>query len=126
MHDEQSDDLTPEETDRLAALPRETAPPPELEERVVAGLRAQGTIRAGGGGAWKNAAAVAAMLLLAVSIGYAAGLRAAQDPADISPGPAPAADDSPDLGPADGRSPPTTTTRSALLPAARCCATGTS
>ena len=105
MHDEQSDDLTPEETGRLAALPRETAPPPELEERVVAGLRAQGTIRAGGGAAWKNAAAVAAMLLLAVSLGYVAGLRAGTpDPTDISPGTAPTADDSPDLGPADGRS----------------------
>ena len=78
MRNENDDDLTPDEMELLAALPGEATPPPELEERVVAGLRNQGDIRPRP--AWKGKAAVAAMLLVSVSLGYIAGLRSSLSP----------------------------------------------
>ena len=54
MQDDYEDDLTADEKEALAALPDEAAPPPELEERVVAGLVALGMIRRGG---WPKIAA---------------------------------------------------------------------
>ena len=79
MRNENDDDLTPDELRLLAALPGEATPPPELEERVVAGLRHQGDIRPRP--AWKKTVVVAAMLLVSVSLGYIAGLRSGTSPA---------------------------------------------
>ena len=86
MRNENDDDLTADETELLAALPGEATTPPELEERVVAGLRNQGDIRPRP--AWKRMAAAVAMLLVSVSLGYIAGLRS-------SPLPPPATDTRP-------------------------------
>ncbi len=86
MRNEDDDDLTPDEMEALAALPGTATPPPELEERVVAGLRNQGDIRPRP--AWKRTAAVAAMLLVSVSLGYFAGLRSGTStPPAIDSGP---------------------------------------
>ncbi|MGD8817699.1 MAG: hypothetical protein PVJ51_10975, partial [Acidobacteriota bacterium] len=74
MQDDNRDDLTPEQQALLEALPRETAPPPELEEHVVDALHARGLIRESP--AWGKLAAMAATLLLAVSAAYLFGLRA--------------------------------------------------
>ena len=60
-------ELTAEEAAALAGLRHETAPPPELEDRVVAALRRRGLIRAQR--AWTRAAAIAATLLLALAVG---------------------------------------------------------
>jgi len=44
MTDHPKEELTREEMDALRALPRETPPPPDLEERVVGELRQRGLI----------------------------------------------------------------------------------
>lgn len=86
MPDEREDDLRPEHEEALAGLRRAVEPPAELEERVVAELAGRGMIRrASGQGRW---AAMAAVLLLAAALGYAAGWRAGTRSAPGAPAPA--------------------------------------
>lgn len=70
-----NDDLTPDERDAFAALPREELPPPDLEERTVGALRARGLLgapAAKGRGGWRLAGgglALAATLACAAVVG---------------------------------------------------------
>lgn len=91
MPDEREDDLRPEHEEALAGLRRAVEPPAALEERVVAELAGRGMIRRASG--WGRWAAMAAVLLLAVALGYASGWRAGtQGPAvTADPGDAPGA-----------------------------------
>ena len=70
-------DRQPGQTD-LAALPREMAPPPELEDRTVAALRAEGLLRTGSrtSGSWFPRLAAALLLI-------AAGLAVGRWSADV-------------------------------------------
>jgi hypothetical protein len=73
----------------LAALPREEAPPPELEGRVVAALAERGLLRrrrGGGAGGW---ASLAAASLLAFAVGWLArgGPSSGGPPAAATAGP---------------------------------------
>jgi hypothetical protein len=81
------DELTPEEREAFAALPRETAPDSLLEERIVARLRARGVLRPARrrglvlSPAWISVAAAAAVVLVAGAfvMGQATGTRRAMD-----------------------------------------------
>ena len=55
----------------LSRLPRELAPPPGLEDRVVASLRSEGLVHPGS--TWTRKAAVAAAAVLVFAGGYALG-----------------------------------------------------
>lgn len=67
------DDLTPEERDALARLPREAEPPPELEDRVAAELRRRGLLRSRRRG-WIAGRLAAAVVLFAAGLGAGAVL----------------------------------------------------
>lgn len=85
MHDETSQEFSPEELEALRALSHERQPSPELEERVVAALEERGLIRAP---AWRRWGAVAAVALVTLAAGFAAGrfsLPSAPAPVDESP-----------------------------------------
>jgi hypothetical protein len=59
---ESNDELTPEERATIGALPREAWPPPGLEERTVAALRARGLLHSGRSGRhWRGIQLVAGL-----------------------------------------------------------------
>jgi hypothetical protein len=88
-HDQDRDDLTPEEREAFAALPRERVPPGGLEDRVVDALRDEGLLassfpRAGAVRStrgWLVAAAAAGLALFAsgVATGQWMGTRSTAD-----------------------------------------------
>ena len=88
MRNDHDEELTPEERRLLDALPREESPPPALEERVVAGLQAEGQIRAAP--ARRRWPAIAAMLAISIALSFFAGTRfgAAGSPPSPPAGPA--------------------------------------
>jgi hypothetical protein len=65
----EDDELTPEEEAALRALSREAKPPPALEERVVAALRARELLARRGPHFWRGLAAAVALF----AVGLAAG-----------------------------------------------------
>jgi hypothetical protein len=76
--------LPPEERDALDRLPREAAPPPHLEDRVVAALRRAGHLPPRRGpSAWRRLAAGVALLIAGVAIGR---LTTASPDASSEPG----------------------------------------
>ena len=88
MHDDDPrDELSATEMRAFAALPREQTPPPSLEERTVARLRAQGLLpipitmarRHRWGGPWLAGAVAAGLALFAsgVAVGQFLGTRTA-------------------------------------------------
>ena len=88
------DELTPQERDALASLPKEKAPSALLEERVVGSLRQHGLLGSREGHrfirftAWRIAGAIAACAVLVLS-SFALGFRAGSRPAHVSQTPAP-------------------------------------
>lgn len=72
-HHDADDELTAEERNAFASLPRERIPPAALEERVVGSLRAEGLLgaprrRRGPGGPWIAAALAAGIALFASGV----------------------------------------------------------
>lgn len=83
------EDLPPALADALQALPRETPPPPELENRAVSALTRRGLLVAPSGSGrpvrrWLLRSAVAALLLVA---GWLGGRRSAPPPIPASTAP---------------------------------------
>jgi len=76
MHDDHDEELSAAQREALGSLPRETPPPPALEERVVAALRTRGAVRDGGGRRWPKIAALAASLAALVALAYFVGAQA--------------------------------------------------
>lgn len=72
MQDDPDNDLNSDELQALAALRQAVEPPSQLEQRVVAELAERGLTRRGP--EWWRAAAVAAALMMAAALGYAAGV----------------------------------------------------
>ena len=72
-----TDDLDEPLARRLAALPHELAPPPALEERVVASLKTRGLLGKRGSRLWWAGIAAAALILFGggVALGRGAGMR---------------------------------------------------
>ncbi len=88
MNDERFDDLTAAESADFAALPRVSAPPPVLEERVVAALKERGILRNRRSFALRLGLPIGA--LAAAGILFAAGLAAGRrenKPAPADPRP---------------------------------------
>ncbi len=90
MRNDHDDELTPRERRLLDSLPREATPPAALEERVVAGLKAEGMI--GSRSTLPRQVAVAATLALAVTLSFFAGSRFASSRVDGN-APSPASTD---------------------------------
>lgn len=82
-HDTRTD-LTPDERRRLDALPRELAPPAQLEDRVAQALRDRGGLGPSRPWTLRGTVAVAAALVLLVA-GFGAGR--VTHPADALPAP---------------------------------------
>lgn len=70
----QDEPLTQAERDRLAGLPREVSATPELEDRVVAALRADGRLRRKP--VWLPRVARVAAALVLLAVGFVAGRAA--------------------------------------------------
>ena len=68
------DDYTPEERQALDALPRESAPDPREEDRIVGRLRAEGFFRR----RWAHAALLTAVAVAILACGVLIGATVAQ------------------------------------------------
>ncbi|TAH34379.1 MAG: hypothetical protein EYC70_15655 [Planctomycetota bacterium] len=80
MNSKPSEELSPQEQRALAALPRERAPRPELEERVVAALQARGLLHRHRPGGVRRWIGLAAGLAAAFLLGYWLGARREPEP----------------------------------------------
>jgi len=80
------EDWTQDERSAIRDLPREEAPPPWLEERVVSEMRARGRLGARRAARWKTVAAALAASVLVFVAGFGAGARGSRPAAPGVPG----------------------------------------